>query len=209
MALTNAALKASPLAFETAEAFDPNPSHSLHIAELSLVIFDGLAAVHGYGPNERRLLEIAARLHDIGWSIGLGAGHHKQSARIIRKSSIPGLDEKDREVCALTARFHTKSIPDAKRHRRFAELDDERKERRSGDGKDLVEWLAGILRVADGLDSRHKKSVRSISCEVTIKTVRLHLDSPRNDCRKEIERAMKKHALLVKKTNRDIEYLCL
>ena len=201
MALTNAALKALPLAFENAEAFDLNPSHSLHIAELSLVIFDGLAAVHGYGPNERRLLEIAARLHDIGWSIGLGAGHHKQSARIIRKYGIPGLDEKEREVCALTARFHTKSIPDEKKHRRFAEIDDE--------SKDLVEWLAGILRVADGLDSSHKKAVRSISCEVTEKTVRLRLDSPRNDCRKEIERAMKKHALLVKKTNRDIEYLCL
>jgi len=35
---------------------------------------------------------------------------------------IPGLESKDKLACALVARYHTKGLPDAVKHHKFAEL---------------------------------------------------------------------------------------
>ena len=138
---------------KTARTHDPDPAHNEQVTTLALALFDGLRSLHGYGPTERRLLEIAARLHDIGWSRAVSGKHHKLSRDLILELDIPGLDEQDRLVCALIARYHTKALPDASRHQRFASLDPDRRE--------LVEWLAGMLRVADGLDCTHANNVRT------------------------------------------------
>jgi len=53
---------------KTARTYDPDPVHSEQVTTLALALFDGLCGLHGYGPGERRLLEIAGRLHDVGWS---------------------------------------------------------------------------------------------------------------------------------------------
>src|SRR5512139_1495663 len=132
---------------KAARTYDPDVAHSEHVTVLALVLFDGLRGLHGYGPGERRLLEIAGRLHDIGWSRVVSGKHHKLSRDMVLELDIPGLDERDRLVCALIARYHTKALPDASRHREFASL--------GSDGRELVEWLAGILRVSDGLDCNH------------------------------------------------------
>jgi exopolyphosphatase / guanosine-5'-triphosphate,3'-diphosphate pyrophosphatase len=97
------------------------------------------------------------------------------------------------------ARYHTKALPDASRHSRFASLDPER--------RDLVEWLSGMLRVADGLDCAHAGSVRKLAVSVSRKTITIHIESE-GDCRIEIERARQKQVLLERKTGRKIRYLC-
>ncbi|HSB35122.1 MAG TPA: HD domain-containing protein, partial [Nitrospirota bacterium] len=117
---------------KTARTYDPDPGHSERVTTLALALFDGLRSLHGYGPTERRLLGIASRLHDIGWSRVVSGKHHKLSRDMILKLDIPGLDERDRLLCALVARYHTKALPDASRHRGFVSLDAERRE--------LVEW---------------------------------------------------------------------
>jgi len=122
---------------KTARTYDPDPAHNEQVTTLALDLFDGLRGLHGYGPAERRLLETAARLHDIGWSRVVSGKHHKLSRDMILELDIPGLDERDRLLCALIARYHTKALPDASRHRRFASLDRDR--------RDLVEWLAGCF----------------------------------------------------------------
>jgi exopolyphosphatase / guanosine-5'-triphosphate,3'-diphosphate pyrophosphatase len=184
---------------ETARKQDPDPAHNERVTKLALALFDGLRMLHGYGPPERRLLEIAGRLHDIGWSRVVSGKHNKVSRDMILELNIPGLDERDRTTCALIARYHTKAPPDASRHRRFASLDSGRRE--------LVEWLAGMLRVADGLDCSHARAVGELICKVTPKAVILHLQST-GDCRTEIEGARQKHELLEGKTGRRIEYRC-
>ena len=166
---------------------------------LALALFDGLRALHGYGPTERRLLEIAARLHDIGWSQGVSGKHHKLSRDLILELDIPGLDEQDRFLCALIARYHTKALPDASRHQRFASLDPDR--------RDLVEWLAGMLRVADGLDCTHANVFRQIACTIGNKAITIRIESE-GDCRTEVERARQKQDLLEQKTGRRIRYQC-
>ena len=184
---------------KTARTHDPDPAHNEQVTTLALALFDGLRGLHGYGPTERRLLEIASRLHDIGWSRVVSGKHHKLSRDLILELDIPGLDKQDRFLCALVARYHTKALPDASRHQRFASLDPDRRE--------LVEWLAGMLRVADGLDCTHANNVRRMACKVGNKTITIHIETE-GDCRTEVERARQKQDLLEGKTGRRIEYQC-
>ena len=81
---------------KTARTYDPDPAHNEQVTILALDLFDGLRSLHGYGPKERRLLEIAGRLHDIGWSRVVSGKHHKLSRDMILELDIPGLDERDR-----------------------------------------------------------------------------------------------------------------
>jgi exopolyphosphatase/guanosine-5'-triphosphate,3'-diphosphate pyrophosphatase len=184
---------------KTARTYDPDPGHSEQVTTLALALFDGLRGLHGYGPMERRLLEIASRLHDIGWSRVVSGKHHKLSRDMILDLDIPDLDERDRLVCALIARYHTKALPDASRHQQFASLDPDRRE--------LVEWLAAILRVADGLDCNHASVINQLRCDVGNKAITIHLKSA-YDCRTEIEGARQKQDLLEGKTGRRVEYRC-
>jgi exopolyphosphatase/guanosine-5'-triphosphate,3'-diphosphate pyrophosphatase len=188
-----------PFVMKTARTYDPDPTHNEEVTTLALDLFDGLRGLHGYGPTERRLLEIAGRLHDIGWARVVSGKHHKLSRDLILELPIPGLDKRDQLTCALIARYHTKALPDALRHRQFASLDADRRE--------LVEWLAGILRVADGLDCNHAAVVGRVGCKVSRKAITIHLESA-GDCRTEIERAHQKQNLLEAKTGRRIEYRC-
>lgn len=181
------------------QKYDPDPDHSKQVSMLALTIFDGLRNIHGYGADERHLLEIASRLHDIGWSMVVSGKHHKLSRDMILELDIPGLTNQRRFLCALIARYHTKTLPDATRHRHFASLDMKQRE--------IVEWLAGMLRVADGLDCSHANLVRQLKCAVNSKIVRIHLESAGN-CQREIEKARLKHELLLKKIKRMIEYRC-
>ena len=188
-----------PFVIQTARTYDPDPAHNEQVTHLAVALFDELRGLHGYGPAERRLLEIAGRLHDIGWSRVVSGKHHKLSRDMILELDIPGLDKRDRWTCALIARHHTKAMPDASRHRGFASLDADRRE--------LVEWLAGMLRVADGLDCSHAGAVERLACEVSRKAIAIHLQSA-GDCRTEIEGARQKHDLLEGKTGRRIGYRC-
>jgi len=184
---------------ETARTYDPDPTHNEKVTALALALFDGLRSLHGYGPHERHLLEIAGRLHDIGWSRVVTAKHHKLSRDMILNLDIPGLDRQDKVTCALVARYHTKALPDESRHRRFASLDPR--------GRERVEWLSGILRVADGLDCTHANAVRGLSCKVGDRGITIRLEVT-GDCREEVERATRKQELLVRKAGRTISYRC-
>ena len=184
---------------KTARTHDPDPAHNEQVTLLALALFDGLQILHGYGPDERCLLEIAARLHDIGWSRVVSGNHHKLSCDMIQELDIPGLNGKDRLICALVARYHNKGLPDASRHRLFASLNNGRRA--------VVEWLAGMLRVADGLDCSHSGLIRRLTCAVSNKVITIHLEFT-GDCRMELERAFQKQELLIRKAGRAIEYQC-
>jgi exopolyphosphatase / guanosine-5'-triphosphate,3'-diphosphate pyrophosphatase len=184
---------------ETARTYDPDPAHNEQVTALALALFDGLQILHEYGARERHLLEIAGRLHDIGWSRVVTGKHHKLTRDMILELDIPGLSGQDQMICALVARYHTKALPDESRHRRFASLDPRRRE--------LVEWLAGILRIADGLDCTHANAVRRLSCQVGSRAITIRLEVP-GDCRTEIEGATQKQDLLVQKAGRKIRFRC-
>ena len=136
-----------------ADRLDPDREHSEHTAELALALFDGLAGRHGLGPAERELLEAAALLHNVGLFISHSA-HHKHSYYVIRNSEhLLGFTDHEIEVIAQIARYHRKSGPKAK-HPEFAAL-------RAGD-QTAIRLLAGVLRVAIGLDRAHALAVAGV-----------------------------------------------
>ena len=96
---------------------------------------------------------MAATLHEVGSFISPRA-HHKHSEYIILNSEIFGLGEKTLLTLAQVARYHRRSEPKAK-HEDFAALD--------ADGKRVVRTLAGVLRVAIGLDRAHSGAVTGVS----------------------------------------------
>ena len=134
---------------------DEDPQHSDHVTSLALQIFDATTARHGLGDDSREVLEAAALLANVGLFLS-HAGHHKHSYYVIRNSEmLTGFTDREIELIAQVARYHRKSAP-RKKHPEFAALgrDDQRR----------VRVLAGIVRVAVGLDRNHGGRVRSVTC---------------------------------------------
>ncbi len=139
---------------ELLESIGHEVSHSIHVTKLSLALFDQLASLHGLGVEERALLESAAFLHDIGWTISR-KGHHKHSMRIILNSDLPAFDNRETRLIANIVRYHRKSLPKHS-HSNFVLL--------SPEDQLTVKKLASFLRIADGLDTGHETRIREIEC---------------------------------------------
>lgn len=126
--------------------------HVRQVSRLAGLLYEELRPYHGLGDAEKLPLLAAGLLHDVGYPTDPDE-HNKVSARIIRAHLGPPWQKSEVDLIALLARYHRKGPPKLK-HRRYAALD-----RR---GRRLVTWLAGILRVADGLDREHDAAVRSL-----------------------------------------------
>lgn len=147
---------------EQAEAlldhFGWEPDHIRHVRDLALMLFDQLKPLHELGDDERDLLNAAALLHDIGWTVS-GSKHHKHSAWLIRENAakLSAFPPEQLELVAQVARYHRKALPKEK-HKDYAAL--------SAGKQDIVRKLAGILRIADGLDRPHMQAVRELKSDV-------------------------------------------
>lgn len=130
--------------------------HSLHVTTLALSLFDQLCPMHGLGPKERELLHYGGLLHDIGYRVSVKK-HHKHAYDIITGSLWPGFSDWEVQVMAAVARYHRKRMPKNK-DRELADLNAGRKY--------LTRVLAGILRVADGMDRTHLSMVRQVRAMV-------------------------------------------
>jgi exopolyphosphatase/guanosine-5'-triphosphate,3'-diphosphate pyrophosphatase len=100
-----------------------------------------------------RLLESAALLANVGNAVSYSK-HHLHSYYIIRNADLMGFTDEEIEVIALTARYHRKGAPKAS-HSEFAKMSEERQHD--------IELMAGIIRIATGLDRSHDQSVADIS----------------------------------------------
>lgn len=158
--------------------------HCGHVAHLARQLFDGLADHFGLPAEVGELLEAAAILHDIGYVIN-HAKHHKHAYHLILHGDLQGFTQRELEIVACVARYHRKAFP-SKRHSAFARL--ERSDRR------LVRALAGILRVADGLDRTHTQRITAVACTTHRGFVELTLHA-RTDPRVEIWDAERKSGL--------------
>ena len=126
--------------------------HSEQVLKLSVTIFDYLKIKFHLSEKDKESLEAAALLHDIGHSIS-HSQHHRHSYYLIRNSEMLGFNENEIEIIANIARYHRKSHPKLK-HEEYNKL--------SKDDKDKIKKLAGILRIADGLDRGHKSVIKDI-----------------------------------------------
>ncbi len=131
---------------------DNDVAHSAHVAGLALQLYDATTSMHQLPEHCRDYLEAAATLANVGLVIS-HSKHHLHSYYVIRNSELAGLTDHEIEMIALVARYHRKSGPKAS-HPEFQALDTE--------SQQIVRTLAGILRVAIGLDRSHDGRVRAL-----------------------------------------------
>jgi exopolyphosphatase/guanosine-5'-triphosphate,3'-diphosphate pyrophosphatase len=127
--------------------------HETHVANLAILLFDRLREVHALEPAERDILFAAALMHDIGRTID-ESSHHKHGAYIVRNARLEGWRADEKELIAVLVRYHRRSLPKPT-HPEFIAADAARRR--------TIGILGGILRIADGLDSRHLGVVSDVA----------------------------------------------
>jgi exopolyphosphatase/guanosine-5'-triphosphate,3'-diphosphate pyrophosphatase len=136
------------------ELMDEDPPHSAQVARLALELFDETRERHGLGDDAREILEASALLSNVGLFLS-HAQHHKHSYYVIRGTDrLAGFNDDEVERIALVARYHRKSEPKS-RHPEWAAADHGTQHE--------VAVLAGLLRVATGLDRNHSARVQSVA----------------------------------------------
>jgi exopolyphosphatase/guanosine-5'-triphosphate,3'-diphosphate pyrophosphatase len=164
-------------------ALDHEPAHVEQVTRIALGIFDALSPFTEGGGSERLILEVASLLHDIGWSESEdGKRHHKISARLILEHPWQTLPPEATLRVACVARYHRRAAP-RPGHKLYATL--------SPKGQKQVGILAGILRIADGLDRTHLQRVRRVTLTRGDLGVHLGVEGSVN-LRAEIQGALRK-----------------
>jgi len=155
-----------------AQYLDPDFLHSQRVAQLALVLYDGLkdagllpasvsasaaanASADSVSRNSRpanldrdwrTVLQAAALMHDVGKAKG-ARNHQKNSYRLIREMARPlGWSARELELAAVVARYHRGALPRAGgKTMQLLQLAE----------RPIAMELAGVLRLANALDSRH------------------------------------------------------
>lgn len=139
-----------------ADSCSGEAEHGRHVAFLAGRIFEELRDAFAMPEGDRDLLEIAARLQDVGYVISYEQ-HHKHSYHLIRNSQLPGMRQHDLELIANVARYHRGASPKRK-HDGFRRL--------SRDEQRRVRQMAAILRLAGGLDRSRSQQVHDVQVRV-------------------------------------------
>ncbi|MBN1556320.1 MAG: YfcE family phosphodiesterase [Phycisphaerae bacterium] len=179
---------------QLAEACHFEERHARQVTRLALRLFDELQTLHCLGAESRLLLETAGVLHDIGWIEGQKK-HHKVSYELILTAGQLPLHRRERMIVAGVARYHRKALPQPD-HESYASL-------QAGD-RNTVDLLAGMLRVADGLDRSHTDAIRDVTCECTPREIIIHARAD-GGAEEELQAAAKKSDLMEQAFRRKVK----
>jgi exopolyphosphatase/guanosine-5'-triphosphate,3'-diphosphate pyrophosphatase len=151
-----------------AAQYDIDFAHAEHVAQLSLELWDGLAAagVHRADPKERELLWATAMLHDIGMAIDYD-DHHKHSRYLILSAGLPGYSPRETALIGQAARYHRKGNPGLGEFSALA---------RDGD-EAMLNRLAASVRIAEQLERSRDQAVRACDVRVDNGQVQLRLQA--------------------------------
>lgn len=178
----------------TMRRFEVDENHAQQVATLAEQLFDDTVELHELPVDDRALLRHAAMLHDLGHLIS-GKGHAKHGQYIIRNIRMNGFTAPEVEVLANLVRYHSRSEPKLG-HPAFAQL-------RTCDRR-RVRLLAGMLKIADGLDRSHNQRVARL--EATIEDHRLLVEAhSSHPCEMERWAAEQRTTLLSEAFGRPIE----
>ena len=136
--------------------------HERRVASIAVRLFDLLAGAHELGRKYRKLLHLAALLHDAGRVYGSKGHEHSGAAMVLADRSLP-LSRCHRRAIAYVIRYHRGPVPATLGQQQILQSDDPH-------GK--LRILLGILRVSDALDSRRLRP-RTIIIKRTAKKLRI------------------------------------
>jgi putative nucleotidyltransferase with HDIG domain len=125
--------------------------HERQVAAIASNLFDLTRPLHGLSLTDRRLLRLAALVHDVGRCISK-KDHPSEGARMLREDNALPITADERRALAYLTRYHRGPVPpcghDEILHRR--------------DDPDRLLRLLGLLRTADALDSRSLEPARLV-----------------------------------------------
>jgi exopolyphosphatase/guanosine-5'-triphosphate,3'-diphosphate pyrophosphatase len=150
---------------QLARQYNYEPMHAHQVECLAGTIFMELQELHSLQREDRKLLEYAAILHDIGYYVS-PAGHHRHALMMILTEPLTPFSRDEVKIIANVARYHRKALPTPE-HTIYGTLSEENRRR--------VNYLAAILRVADALDRSKQSLIRELTCEVTEDSVLFHV----------------------------------
>lgn len=164
-----------------ARRFNCDTKHGEHLRKLSASLFDQLAPIHQLMPDRRLALGTAALLHDAGYLVNAD-GHHKHSEYLIRNSALAGFNDRQRDMVACVARYHSKAEPEP-HHKLYASF--------SGQQRQQVRSLAALLRICEGLDCEHNQAVTGLDVEIRGKEILFRLHGSKLSRRLQLEATRK------------------
>jgi CHAD domain-containing protein len=143
-------------------------SHARQVADLSLAIFDAIAARYDLPPSRRRLLELGALLHNVGMTTDPPA-HHIVGRDIVLRHQLGELNPREQLLVACLVAFHRKRVRPEQEPAYMA---------LGKRGQQTALQLAAILRVADGLDYCQSQSTSLVELVPAEQTLTLYLTGP-------------------------------
>jgi exopolyphosphatase/guanosine-5'-triphosphate,3'-diphosphate pyrophosphatase len=174
-----------------ARRYDYDVAHSHHVVRLATRIFEDTKELHRLNDQDRKLLQYASILHDIGYHIAHN-NHHRHGLYLIKNSEMPGFTGDEIAMMATMVRYHRGSLPrkgsdrrSKREHEDYFALDRNQRVR--------VLRLASILQIADGLDRSHRQVISDLRCRIEEKSV-VFCASSAGECELEIWSAERKSA---------------
>jgi exopolyphosphatase/guanosine-5'-triphosphate,3'-diphosphate pyrophosphatase len=147
-----------------ARRYGYDAAHSHHVVRLATRIFDDTKELHQLSGQDRKLLQYASILHDIGYHIAPN-NHHRHGVYLIKNSEMPGFTGEEIAMMATMVRYHRGSMP---RKSSDARTRHEHEEYYSLDRRQRANMLrlASILQIADGLDRSHQQIISDVRCDL-------------------------------------------
>ena len=139
----------------TLRLFESDTSHARHITKLALAMFDGWMELHKLRKSNRRLLETAALLHDIGITINFYS-HARHSAYMIQNAKLFGLTHKEQIITSAVAGWHNGVSKNYSKSRFYKEMLTENNWK-------LINKLALMLALAESLDYSEMRMIHSLT----------------------------------------------
>jgi len=125
--------------------------HERRVADIAQALFTVTSTRHRLDAAHRRLLTMAATVHDVGRCDGEDAHEIVGAKMILREESLP-LSGADRGALAYLTRYHRGPVPEIGCDRVLDKSDDQ----------DVLRLTLALLRAADALDSRSLESPRLV-----------------------------------------------
>ncbi len=143
-----------------ARFLDPDTSHTELVTRFTLQIFDSIPHCGSVAPGQRRLVEAAAILHEIGRDKTVDdhkGSHRKRGFRMVGKLRPPaGWSDDDMRYVAAMVRYHRGPLP---------KLDDSPFVGLTSQQRSQLIPLIGVLRLANAFDEDHEGIVKQIEVE--------------------------------------------
>lgn len=129
--------------------YKANQNHISILEKNVVTIFDAMKKIHGLGEREKKLLRLAAILHDCGKYISMSQPG-EASYNIVMSTEIIGLSHRERNIIANIVKYNTED---------FFEDNDGVYDGEKEDYMTVVKLVA-ILRVANAMDRSHRQKFK-------------------------------------------------